>query len=61
MQAARVATVQAAYRKKMAENPREDAPNAQQMRSLGLIDATDEEKNMKRAKWLPSVKSNGAF
>ncbi|KAF1985308.1 hypothetical protein K402DRAFT_422259 [Aulographum hederae CBS 113979] len=58
---ARVRAIQTALRKKMAEDPREDTPTASQMRSLGLLDLTDEEKNIKRSKYLPSIKSNGAY
>ncbi|KAF2403614.1 hypothetical protein EJ06DRAFT_536050 [Trichodelitschia bisporula] len=57
-EAARVQAIQAAYRKKQAEDPRSDAPTAGQIRSLGLIEATLEEKNIKPSKWLPHVKDN---
>lgn len=48
--------MQTAYRKKMLDDPREDAPTAGQIRSLGLIEATMEEKNLKVSKWIPHKK-----
>jgi NADH dehydrogenase (ubiquinone) Fe-S protein 5 len=40
----------------MTEDPREDAPTAGQIRKLGLIEATMEEKNLKVSKWIPHKK-----
>ncbi|KAG9571981.1 hypothetical protein KCV04_g16666, partial [Aureobasidium melanogenum] len=57
-QAARVHALQSAYRKHLAANPRDDAPSAGQIRSLGLIEGSLEEKDMKPAALLPHVKSN---
>ncbi|KAJ9620635.1 hypothetical protein H2203_007843 [Taxawa tesnikishii (nom. ined.)] len=57
-EAARVRALQAAYRKQQAATPREDAPNAGQIRGLGLLDASDEEKNIHPAKIVPKVESN---
>ncbi|KAF1350944.1 hypothetical protein BDV97DRAFT_295108 [Delphinella strobiligena] len=54
-EAARVHALQAAYRKQLAAYPRDDAPNAGEIRSLGLLKATDEEKNIKPAALLPTV------
>lgn len=56
--AARVHALQSAYRKHLAANPRDDAPDAGQIRSLGLIDGSLEEKNMTPAALLPHVKTN---
>ncbi|KAG9824288.1 hypothetical protein KCU98_g19003, partial [Aureobasidium melanogenum] len=50
--------LQSAYRKHLAANPRDDAPSAGQIRSLGLIEGSLEEKDMKPAALLPHVKSN---
>jgi NADH dehydrogenase (ubiquinone) Fe-S protein 5 len=57
-QAARVHALQSAYRKHLAANPRDDAPSAGQIRSLGLIEGSLEEKDMKPAALLPHVKTN---
>ena len=50
--------LQSAYRKHLAANPRDDAPTAGQIRSLGLLDASLEEKDIKPAALLPTVKTN---
>lgn len=50
--------IQAAYRKKQAEDPRADGPTAGQIRRLGLLDAPLEELNLKASKWIPHVKDN---
>ncbi|CAD0031889.1 unnamed protein product [Aureobasidium pullulans] len=42
----------------LAANPRDDAPSAGQIRSLGLIEGSLEEKDMKAAALLPHVKTN---
>jgi len=57
-QAARVKHLQAAYRKAQASSPRDDAPNAGQIRSLGLLDASDEQKNIKKAPLIPTKAGN---
>ncbi|KAK4988419.1 hypothetical protein LTR50_003933 [Elasticomyces elasticus] len=59
-EAARVRALQAAYRRAEAANPRDDAPTAGQIRSLGLLDASDEEKDIRTARVVPRVKSDGA-
>ncbi|QDS73876.1 hypothetical protein FKW77_006972 [Venturia effusa] len=55
---ARVKAIQTAYRKKAIENPSENRPTAGEIRKLGLIDATMEEKNLKVGKWIPYRKDN---
>ncbi|KAL1297133.1 hypothetical protein AAFC00_004710 [Neodothiora populina] len=57
-EAARVHALQAAYRKQLAAYPRDDAPNAGEIRSLGLLQASDEEKNIKPPRLLPKYDSN---
>lgn len=57
-QVARVKAIQTAYRKKAIENPSENRPTAGEIRKLGLIDATMEEKNLKVGKWIPYRKDN---
>lgn len=57
-QAARVHALQAAYRKQLAAYPRDDAPDAGQIRSLGLIDAADSEKDIHPPRLLPKYKDN---
>ena len=44
----------------MAAYPRDDAPNAGQIRSLGLLDASEEDKNIRPAALLPTVKGQNA-
>ncbi|KAF1816551.1 hypothetical protein P152DRAFT_389659 [Eremomyces bilateralis CBS 781.70] len=59
-EAKRVSELQAAYRKKILEDPRVDAPTEKQIRRLGMLEAPDEEKNIKRPKWLPhGIKDQG--
>lgn len=60
-EAARVKAIQAAYRKRMAEDPREGAPSAGEIRRLGLLDKKPEEMDIKPPKWLPEPKNQGAF
>ncbi|KAF2101233.1 hypothetical protein NA57DRAFT_72675 [Rhizodiscina lignyota] len=62
-EAARVRAIQAAYRKKMLEDPRADAPTGDQIRKLGLLDKTPEELDIKVQSWLPdpSPKRRSAF
>lgn len=50
--------IQTAYRKKAVEDPTENRPTAGEIRKLGLIDATMEEKNLKVGKWIPYMKHN---
>jgi len=47
----------------MLEDPRAegDTPTSGQIRRLGVLEASDEEKNIRKPKWLPTIKSNGAF
>lgn len=60
-QAAKITALQAAYRRKEAETPRDDnAPTAGQLRTLGLLDRTDEEVNIFPAKFIPKVEHNNA-
>jgi NADH dehydrogenase (ubiquinone) Fe-S protein 5 len=47
-----------AYRKWEAQNPNLQKKTAGEIRSLGLIDASMEEMNLKAPKWLPHVKRN---
>ncbi|KAJ9637187.1 hypothetical protein H2199_007473 [Coniosporium tulheliwenetii] len=58
-EAAKTRALQAAYRKAQAAHPREDAPSAGQIRSLGLLDAPAPEKDIKRPRVIPSVKDDG--
>ncbi|KAF2834477.1 hypothetical protein M501DRAFT_1001102 [Patellaria atrata CBS 101060] len=55
-EAARISALQAAYRKGAAAQSREDAPAPGQIRTLGLLDATREEKHIKHGKWIPTMK-----
>lgn len=49
--------MQQAYHRKLMENPRDDAPSAGEVRSLGLIkDQKPEDVNLKPTKWIPIVK-----
>jgi NADH dehydrogenase (ubiquinone) Fe-S protein 5 len=57
-QAIKIAALQAAYRKREASSPRDDAPSAGQIRSLGLLDASKEDKSIKPAALLPSFDDN---
>lgn len=54
-QAAKVTALQAAYRRKEAEPPRDNAPSADQIRTLGLLNRTDEEVNIFPAKFIPKI------
>ena len=58
LQAAKVRALQTAYRKQQAANPRDDAPSAGQIRGLGLLDASDEEKAIHPAKVVPKLSGN---
>lgn len=55
LQAAKVTALQAAYRRKEAETPRDNAPSADQIRTLGLLNRTDEEVNIFPAKFIPKI------
>ena len=57
-QAAKVTALQAAYRRREAETPRDQAPSAGQIRSLGLLNRKDEEVDIKHGVVLPTVESN---
>ena len=59
-EANKIRNLQAAYRKKEAETPRDNAPSAGQIRSLGLLDRTDAEVGIKRNETLPSFEDNRA-
>ncbi|KAM0709825.1 hypothetical protein Q7P35_003866 [Cladosporium inversicolor] len=54
-EAAKITALQAAYRRKEAETPRDNVPSADQIRTLGLLDRTDEEVNIRPAKFLPKI------
>lgn len=54
-QAAKITALQAAFRRKEAETPRDNVPSADQIRTLGLLDRTDEEVNIRPAKFLPKI------
>ena len=55
-QKARAIALQAAYRKAEVGHPRDDAPAAGEIKSLGLLDARKEENGVKPAKPFPSYK-----
>lgn len=57
-EANKIRNLQAAYRKKEAETPRDSAPSAGQIRSLGLLNVKDEEVDIKRGSTLPSLSDN---
>ncbi|WPG98490.1 Hypothetical protein R9X50_00128100 [Acrodontium crateriforme] len=57
-EAAKTRALQAAYRKKETATARDDAPAAGQIRSLGLLEAKDEEVNMNHGSLLPTFKTN---
>ncbi|KAK5136395.1 hypothetical protein LTR08_003521 [Meristemomyces frigidus] len=57
-EAAKVTALQAAYRRREAETPRDQAPSAGQIRSLGLLDKSAKEVGVERASLVPSVESN---
>ena len=58
MKAARTLSLQAAYRKAEANIKRDDAPSAGEIRRLGIVDGTIEEKNLKPSKWFPHKEIN---
>ena len=55
LQAAKVSALQAAYRRKELQTPKDNAPSADQIRTLGLLNRTDEEVNIFPAKFLPKI------
>lgn len=61
-QAAKITALQAAYRRKEAETPRDAAGTrtAGEIRSLGLLDRKDEEVNISPGKVLPKYAHNNA-
>lgn len=49
--------MQAAYRQRMMRNPRDDAPSAESVRTLGLLpDQKPEDVNLKPLSFLPHIK-----
>lgn len=58
IQAAKTTALQNAYRKRELETPRDQAPSAGEIRSLGLLDRKDEEVDIKHGGLLPTFKSN---
>ena len=61
LQAAKVTALQAAYRRREAETPRDQAPNAGEIRGLGLLERkTDEEVGIKHGSLLPTFGNNVA-
>jgi len=57
LQLARARAMQAAYRQRVLKNPREDAPSAQEIKTLGLLpDQKPEDVNMKPLSFLPHIK-----
>lgn len=61
LQAAKVTALQAAYRRREAETSRDQAPTAGQIRSLGLLDRTKGEVDIKEGTVLPEYSSNQAI
>lgn len=57
-EANKIRNLQAAYRKKEAETPRDSAPSAGQIRNLGLLNRTDQEVDLQRSGVLPSMTDN---
>lgn len=57
-QAERVGKLTAAYRKWELEHPELKTKTAGEIRSLGIIEGTLEEKNLYVPKWLPHKKPN---
>ncbi|EGP88070.1 unnamed protein product [Zymoseptoria tritici ST99CH_1A5] len=51
-EASKIIALQAAYRKREAATPRDNAPSAGEIRSLGLLEASDAEKQVTPAKLL---------
>ncbi len=57
-EAAKIRTLQAAYRKREAQTPRDQARSAGEIRSLGLLHERDEDVDMKHGNLLPTLKDN---
>jgi hypothetical protein len=55
-QAKRVSDLTDAYRKWEASNPNLEKKSAKELRTLGLIDASLEEMNLKKIPWVPIKK-----
>ncbi|KAH9839668.1 NADH dehydrogenase [ubiquinone] iron-sulfur protein 5-B-like [Teratosphaeria destructans] len=59
MQAAKIRSLQDAYRKREVETARDKAPNAGEIRSLGLLEREkDEQVGIKHGSLLPTFGSN---
>jgi len=59
-EAIRVEQLQKAYRKQQRENPDPNRKTAEEIRTLGLIDASLEEMNLKVLSLVPHVKRSGS-
>ncbi|TKA66748.1 hypothetical protein B0A55_10239 [Friedmanniomyces simplex] len=57
-EAAKVSALQAAYRRREAQTPRDQAPSAGEIRSLGLLDRKAEEVDISAASTIPRYSDN---
>ncbi|KAK3660021.1 hypothetical protein LTR56_000947 [Elasticomyces elasticus] len=57
-EATKIAALQAAYRRKEAQTPRDQAPSAGEIRSLGLLDRKAEQVDISGGSTLPSFSDN---
>lgn len=57
-QAAKIRALQTAYRKREAETPRDAAPTAGEIRSLGLLERKDADVDVKHGSLLPTYSDN---
>lgn len=57
-QASKILALQAAYRKREAATPRDNAPSAGEIRSLGLLEASNAEKHVQHGNVLPKYADN---
>ncbi|KAK0936876.1 hypothetical protein LTR29_011555 [Friedmanniomyces endolithicus] len=57
-QAAKISALQAAYRRREAQTPRDQVPSAGEIRSLGLLDRKAEEVDISAASAIPRYSSN---
>ncbi|KAK0299359.1 hypothetical protein LTR54_014343 [Friedmanniomyces endolithicus] len=57
-EAAKTSALQAAYRRREAQTPRDQAPSAGEIRSLGLLDRKAEEVDISAASVIPRYSSN---
>ncbi|KAK0787875.1 hypothetical protein LTR91_016949 [Friedmanniomyces endolithicus] len=57
-EAAKISALQAAYRRREAQTPRDQAPSAGEIRSLGLLDRKAEEVDISAASAIPRYSSN---